>query len=83
MRILRSAEARLRTSAAGVQQTAMYSVQAEFGLLAASLYRQLDPAMASKYTVLREMTIGETLHTLPVSRQRFKPKNQVYAHVCL
>ena len=65
MRILRSAEARLRTSAAGVQQTAMYSVQAEFGLLAASLYCQLDPTAASKYTVLREMTIGETLHTLP------------------
>ena len=64
MRILRAAEVLLKSSAAGVQQTAEYSVQAEFGLLAASLYRQLDPVTASHYKTFREMTIGEVNQTL-------------------
>ena len=47
-----------------MQQTAEYSVQAEFGLLAASLYRQLDPVTASQYKILREVTIGELIQVL-------------------
>ena len=65
LRILRAAEVLLKTSAAGVQQTAEYSVPAEFGLLAASLYRQLDPVTAAEYMILREVTIGEMIPSLP------------------
>ena len=79
MRILRAAEVLLKSSAAGVQQTAEYSVQAEFGLLAASLYRQLDPVTASDYKILREVTIGEVNQTLHSVRAAI---DQAHHNIC-
>ena len=64
LRVLRAAEVLLKSLAANTMQTAEYSVQAEFGLLAASLYRQLDPVTASHYKVLREVKIGEIFRAL-------------------
>ena len=64
LRVLRAAEVLLKSLAANTMQTAEYSVQAEFGLLAASLYRQLDPVTASQYKVLREVKIGEMFRAL-------------------
>ena len=62
-RILRAAEMLQKTSAASVHQTAKYSIQAELGLLAASLIHQLDPV--TKYKIFREVTIGEMVQTFP------------------
>ena len=59
MRVLRSAEVLLQRKAGDVQQTAEYSVQAEFGLLAASLCRLLDAGTAAQHRILQELTIGK------------------------
>ncbi len=83
LRILRAAEVLLKSSAAGVQQTAEYSVQAEVGLLAASLYRQLDPITASEYKILREVTIGEVIQTLHFARAAGDTLHHIYVHSCL